>query len=237
MRFGFKLVIASSVALVLLQGLAGYAAPADQKDLKDILHQLDLAAANFHSTSADVEFDTVQTDPIYDKDVQSGSVEYKRNGKAFQMAVHFLEENGKPNPKVLTYSGGKAMLYQKLQDQLYVRDLTKFESYLLLGFGASGAQLAEKWDITYLGAEPMMDGKTSVKTAKLELVAKDPDVRKLFPRVTIWIDPSRAVSLKQVFDEGQGSSRTSYYSSIKLNPSLPDSDFTIKTDSNTQIMK
>jgi outer membrane lipoprotein-sorting protein len=232
-----KLAIAFSVALVLLAGLAASAAPADQKDLKDVLRQLDLAAANFQSTSADVEFDTVQTDPVYDKDVQKGTVEYKRNGKAFQMVVHFLEENGKPNAKDLTYSGGKAMLYEKLQDQLYVKDLTKFESYLLLGFGASGTRLADKWEISYLGTEPLVDGKTSVKTAKLELVAKDPDVRKLFPKVTVWVDPSRAVSLKQVFDEGQGQSRTSYYSNIKLNPTLPDSDFTIKTGSKTQIMR
>jgi outer membrane lipoprotein-sorting protein len=223
--------------MVLLVGLGASAAPADQKELKDVLHQLDLAAAGFHSTSASVEFDSVQTDPVYDKDVQTGTVEYKRNGKAFQMAVHFLTENGKPNPKDLTYSGGKGMLYEKLSNHLYVRDLTKFESYLLLGFGASGAQLTDKWDITYLGTESLMDGKTSVKAAKLELVAKDPDVRKMFPKVTIWVDPSRAVSLKQVFDEGQGQSRTSVYSNIKLNPTLPDKDFTIETDSKTQIMR
>jgi outer membrane lipoprotein-sorting protein len=237
MRLVTKIVIASSIALVLLLSGAPSPALAEQKDLKDILHQLDFAAANFHSTSADVEFDTVQTDPVYDKDVQKGTVEYKRSGRAFRMAVHFLEENGKLNPKELTYSGGKATLYEKLQNQLYVRDFTKYESYLLLGFGASGAELAEKWEIKPLGAESLADGKTSVKTEKLELVAKDLDVRKMYPKVTIWVDTTRAVSLKQIFDEGQGQSRTCYYSNIKLNPSLPDSDFTIKTDSKTQIMK
>jgi outer membrane lipoprotein-sorting protein len=237
MHPGIKLVIASSLTLLLLPGLAASAAPPDQKELKDVLHQLDVAAAGFHSTSANVEFDSIQTDPVYDKTVQTGTVKYKRNDKAFQMAVHFLTENGKSNPKDLTYSGGKGMLYEKLTDHLYVRDLTKYESYLLLGFGASGTQLADKWEITYLGTEPMMDGKTSVKTVKLELVAKDPDVRKLFPKVTIWVDPARAVSLKQIFDEGQGQSRISNYSNIKLNPSLSESDFTIKTDSKTQIMR
>jgi len=96
--------------------------------------------------------------------------------------------------------------------------------------------LADKWDIKYIDSEPLADGKTIVVTDKLELVAKNPDVKKLFPKVTIWIDSSRAVSLKQVFDEGQGQSRTCYYSNIKLNPTLPESDFTIKTDSKTQIM-
>ena len=49
-----------------------------------------------------------------------------------------------------------------------------------------------------------MDG---VKTDKLELVAKDPTVRKNIPKVTIWMDTDRGVSLKQVFDEGQGQTR------------------------------
>jgi outer membrane lipoprotein-sorting protein len=68
-------------------------------------------------------------------------------------------------------------------------------------------------------------------------VAKDPDVKKMFPKVTIWVDPARAVSLKQIFDEGQGQSRTCFYFNIKLNSTLPDSDFTIKTDSQTQIVR
>ncbi len=245
MRPGIKLVIASSVALVLLPGLAAAAAPADQKDLKQVLQQLDVAAVGFHSTAADVEYDNVQTDPIYNKDIDKGAVYYKRNGKSFQMAVHFSEEavgvednkpaHFKPEPKDLIYSAGKVTLYQA--DKVYVKDAAKFESYLLLGFGASGTQLAEKWEIKYLGPETLPDGKTGVKTEKLELVAMDPDVRKMIPKVTIWIDPVRAVSLKQVFDLGQGQSKTCYYSNIKLNPVLPDSDFTIKTGSNTQITR
>ena len=44
----------------------------------------------------------------------------------------------------------------------------------MLGFGASGKELEEKWNITYLGQETL-DG---VKTDKLELVPKDPAIRK-----------------------------------------------------------
>jgi len=247
MRPGIKLVIASSVALILLPGLAGSAAPADPKDLKQVLQQLDAAASNFHSTSADVEFETVQSDPVIEKDIDKGAVEYKRTGKSFQMIVHFRDEaidvqDGKPAkfkpvPKDLVVSGGKVTLFEKLPNQVHLYSASRFESYMILGFGASGTQLGEKWDIAYLGTESLLDGRTSVKTAKLELVAKDPDVRKMFPKVTIWVDPLRAVSLKQVFDEGRGQSRTSYYSNIKLNPTLPGSDFTINTDSKTQIVK
>ncbi len=234
MHSGIKLVLAASIVFAFLPGQA---VPADQKDLKEVLRQLDAAAANFRSTSADFEFDTVQTDPVPDKDVQKGTVYYKRNGKNFQMAAHIREENGKPVPKDLTYSGGKVMLYDKLTNQVHVKDAAKYESYLLLGFGASGRELADKWEIKYLGSETLIDGKTSVDTEKLELVAKDPDVLKLFPKVTIWVDPTRAVSLKQIFDEGQGQSRTCYYFNIKVNQPLRESDFTFKTDSQTQIIK
>jgi outer membrane lipoprotein-sorting protein len=237
MHLGIKLVFAASIALIFLPGRVAFATPPDKMDLTEVLRQLDAAAAKFHSTSADFEFVTEQTDPIYDKDIQKGAVYYKRNGRAFQMAAHIREENGKPVPKDLTYSDGKVMLYEKLLNQVHVKDAAKYESYLLLGFGASGKELVDKWDIKYLGPETLTDGKASVKTEKLELVAKDPDVRKLLPKVTIWVDPARAVSLKQVFDEGQGLSRSCYYSNIKLNPTLPDSDFTFKTDSQTQYVK
>jgi len=244
MRPGIKLVILSSFALALLPGLA---APPDKRDLKDVLHELDVSAAGFHSTSADVEFDSVQTDPIYEKDIDKGAVEYKRNGKSFKMIVHLREEavdvqNGKPAkfkpvPKDLLVSAGRATVYEKLTNQVNTKDASKFESYAILGFGASGSELANKWEIKYLGSESMSDGKTNIATDKLELVAKDPDVKKLIQKVTIWIDPARAVSLKQVFDEGQGSSKTCNYSNIKLNPTLPDSDFSIKADSKNQIVQ
>ena len=65
----------------------------------------------------------------------------------------------------------------------------------MLGFGASGSELEGKWDIKYLGTEKI----DNVTTDKLELVAKDPDVRKNISKVTIWLDTARAVSLQAAF--------------------------------------
>ena len=77
----------------------------------------------------------------------------------------------------------------------------------------------------------MLDG---VKTEKLELVPKDPAVRKNIPKVTVWMDTERGVSLKQVFDEGAGQYRLCTYFNIKINQSLPGDAFTFKTDGKTQ---
>ena len=46
------------------------------------------------------------------------------------------------------------------------------------------------------------------------------------------MDVDRGVSLKQVFDEGQGASRTCTYTNIKVNRSLPTDAFTFKTEPN-----
>jgi outer membrane lipoprotein-sorting protein len=232
-----KLVVAASIAMLLLTVRATFAAPppSTEKEKDKVLRRLDAAAKNFHSTSADFEFDSVETDPIYDKDIQKGTVYYERKGTAFQMAAHIAEHNGKPASKVYSYAGGVFKLFEggNTNQVTTYSKLSKFESYLMLGFGASGKDLEQKWEIKYIGSETL-DG---VKTEKLELIAKDPAVLKNIPKVTIWVDPERGVSLKQVFDEGPGQYRVSVYFNIKVNQPLPADAFTFKTDGKTAYVK
>ncbi|HEY1256785.1 MAG TPA: hypothetical protein VGF01_18585 [Terracidiphilus sp.] len=223
-----KLFFTTSAALLLFIGQASAATPAEEKD--KVLRQLDAAAMRFHSTSAEFEFDSVTTDPIPDKEVQKGKVYYERNGKSFQMAAHIETENGKPNPKIYGIFAGVVKLYEMRSNQVTTfNKLGQFESWFMPGFGASGKDLEEKWEITYLGPETL-DG---IKTEKLELVAKDLAIRKNLPKVTVWMDTDRGVSLKQVFDEGPGQYRVSVYFNIKVNDSLPKNAFTLDTDKQT----
>lgn len=224
MRVRFSLVLGLGLALCTPDVFAA-------GDLKATLAKLDAAAARFKSTSADFEFDSVTTDPVPDTDVQKGTAYYQRKGTVFQMAAHIQEVNGKKAPKVYVYSGGKLKLDEPLINQVTtLSSVSQYEGYLMLGFGASGKDLSEKWDITDDGTETI----NGVTTEKLDLVAKDPKVRKNLPKVTIWLDTDRGVSLKQYFDEGQGQSRTCTYTNIKINESLPGEAFTFKTDSKTQ---
>jgi outer membrane lipoprotein-sorting protein len=146
------------------------------------------------------------------------------------MAAHIEQDNGKPVPKTYTFSSGVFRLYEKLINQVTTYKNEKLGSYLMLGFGASGKDLADKWNITYAGTETI----NGVKTERLELIAKDPAVRKNLVKVTVWMDTTHGVSLKQVFDEGQGLSRVSTYSNFKFNQALPGDAFKIPTDSKTQ---
>jgi outer membrane lipoprotein-sorting protein len=234
MNLSTKRLFRSNVLLLTSAALL-FALPAPRlagQDLKTVLSKLDASAANFHSTAADFQFDSYQTDPVPDKDTQKGTVYYERNGNDFQMAAHISQENDKPVPKIYKYSKGVFQLYEKLPDQVTTYKNDKVGGYLLLGFGASGKQLEDKWDITYAGQEKL----DNVNTDKLELVAKDPAVRKNLPKVTVWMDTAHGVSLKQVFDEGQGQSRVCVYFNFKFNQPLPSDAFNFKTDSKTQFV-
>ena len=219
--------MAAAISLLLLPGRGAFAAD----DLNSVLTKLDAAAARFHATTAAFEFDTVQTQPIYDKDVQTGTVDYQRSGANFQMAVHIDKVNGQTVPKVIVCcTGGSVKMYEKLVDQVTtLSKLGPYESDFMLGFGASGKELAEKWNITYDGNETI-DG---VQTAKLEMVSKDLAVRKNIQKVTLWMDTERGVSLQQRFDEGPGQYRICHYTDFKLNQPLPKDAFTLPTDKAT----
>ena len=200
-------------------------------DLKATLAKLDAAAARFHTSSADFEFDSIQTEPVPDKDVQKGAVYYKRSGSDFQMGVHIDNVNGQKIVKtIVCCQGGAVKLYEQALNQVTVlHKLGQYESWFMLGFGASGKQLAEKWNITDDGPETV----NGVKTEKLEMIPKDPAVRRNLPKVILWMDLERGVSIKQHFDEGPGQYRVATYSNIKMNKSLPSDAFTIKTNKKT----
>jgi outer membrane lipoprotein-sorting protein len=232
MRLKIQIQFVLAAGLLLVPGIISARAQAPAADDKDkVLDRLNTAAANFHSAAADVEFDTIETDPVPDTDVQKGVVYYERKGTAFRAGVHFSQHNGRPSTKAYTYINGVLSVFDPGSNQVtnYAK-AGKYESYIILGFGASGRELASKWDITYLGSEPMSDGKTTVKTQILELVAKDPEVRKNVSKVTIWVDADRAVSLKQVFILSPTSSYVGRYTNFRLNQSLPDEAFKLKTD-------
>jgi outer membrane lipoprotein-sorting protein len=197
-------------------------------DLKRVLDELNVAARNFHTTSADFRFDSKTTVPIPDEEIQSGAVYYERKGSGFQMGIHIGKVDGRDVPKVIVCcANGKIQMFEKLTNTVSTLDqFSQYESWFMLGFGASGTELAEKWNITYAGSETI-DG---MKTEKLILVAKDEKVRKNIPQVTVWMDTRRGVSLRQFFDQGNGQTRDCYYTNIQVNsPSgLPDYAFELK---------
>lgn len=228
-----KLVFAAPILFLLfLPALPGSAAEqSSTAKLQQVLQQLDSSAAKFRSASANFEFKNIQTVPVPDTDIMTGSVFFEHHGGNVRMAAHVTQRNGQTYGAVYTYEKGIFQLYdQQLNQVTKYQNSANLAGYVSLGFGASGKELQDKFDLTYLGQETI----EGMKTDKLQLIPKDQRARNLFSKVTIWIDPTRDVNLKQVFDEGQGLSRICTYTSIQMNHSISSSEFTFKTNKKTQ---
>jgi len=222
----------SKFVLALLAPLAalGLAIPAHaaSPELAKVLSQLDAASAQFHSAQADFHWDQY-TKIVEETDTQTGTVFFKRAGATTQMAAQIRQLNGKDDPKTIVYDGTTLKLYQPRIHEITQFNASKnknqYESFLTLGFGGSGKDLAAKWNITLVGNETLKDGATSVAVVHLDLVSTQDSVRNMFSKISIWVDPVRGVSLKQVFTEPTGDSRTAYYSNIKTNTPIDPKTF------------
>jgi outer membrane lipoprotein-sorting protein len=208
----------------------------DTAHLAAILAQMDKASADFKNARADVSqeyYERVSRDTT----TETGSVYFKREGGSTQMGLVTMDPSGKSKHQVIEFKDGMLRIFDVPNDQ--IRKIKSgsnqgtAETFLTLGFGGSGKALAQAWDITDQGSETLMDGGQTVKTEKLVLVSKDAGMRNTFTQVTIWVDPARGVSLRQVFETPSHDKRTANYSHIKVNGSIDTGNFAIKPDKKT----
>ena len=214
--------------------------PADSGSLDAVLKKMDTAAASFRNTQADFEWDSYEKVIDEVDEVQTGTIYFRRNGKAIEMMADVKRAGSeatklKPEPKYVLYSNGEISVYQPKPDQVTVYDLGKnrvdLESYVVLGFGGSGQDLVKAFDVTYVGPQTV----NGVATAELNLIPKSDKVKNTYNKILLWIDLDKGISVQQQFFTPQGDYRLTKYSSIQLNDKkIPDEVFKLKTTGKTQ---
>ncbi len=230
------------VAVLTLTAAVNSYAQVASPQLTNVLKQLDTASAKFQRATADFQWDYYEK-VVHDTTTQKGSIYFEREKGATDMGAVLVDPNAGPKSKpikVIQYQGGTVQMFDPGVDQITVLheagNQSEIESFLTLGFGGSGTDLARAWAINDLGPETLTDNGQPIKVEKLDLVGKDADSRKNFSHITIWVDPARAVSLKQVFYTTSGDYRTATYSAIKVNGNVHKDQFAIKKDKNTTIV-
>lgn len=229
MRLSLKAAFLVAAALVTTLSCAQIVG--ESPDLERVLKAMDDAAKNFRPIQANVEWDQYQK-VINETDTEKGKIYFRREGGEVQMAADFVE----PDKKYVVYSGGKVQIYQPKIDQVTVYEAGKHqsdvESFLALGFGASGHDLQKSYLIRYLGTETI----NGVKTDKLELVPKSVTLRNNIARILLWIDSTRGISVQQQFFEPGNDYRLVKYSDIQVNQKLPESAFKLNTTKKTKVV-
>jgi len=193
---------------------------------------MDQASTKFKSAEADFRWDIYER-VVKETTTQNGTIYFLKNGSNLQMGLEIKP----PSAKLVEYKNGSLQLFDPGSDHLTIlsaaNNQAQYESFLTLGFGGSGTDLAKAWNITDLGTEQLNDGEKMVTTVKLDLVSKDPNVRNMVSHITIWVDPTRAISLKQQFFMPSEDQRTTYFTNIRYNQPVNTKPFAIKTDKKT----
>ena len=212
-----------AVALIIVAPAPQPAAPGN---LEVTLAKLDASSAKFKNAQADFHKDDLDH-VMHDHTLSNGNVYFTRSGAAVEAGIKINGQNARiasyKNGVLRDFTPGPANCYNTIDSS---QNKAKTESFLTLGFGGSGRDLAAKWTITDLGPE-MVDG---VKTEKLELVSKDQGVRNNFSKVTLWMDLERDISIKQQFlVAGLGDVNTATYTNIRYNvPKVDTAPFDFK---------
>lgn len=222
--------------LVAILALAPAAVPAQQMNLEKVLDQINASSPKFHDVQADISVD-LYTAVVQDHEMQKGATAFRREGSSMEMVTHLNAANGQPVAQLL-YRNGELDYYQPPpigQETIFSGGANRgqYDALLATGFGATAQDLTSQWTITFEGMETI-DGH---QTAKLDLVSKQASIRSNFSHLTVWIDLTRDISLKQVMVQPSGDSRTVTYSNIRYNMHLPDSAFTLRIPKGTPVTR
>lgn len=205
--------------------------PAGPEDLQRLLAQMNSAAKTFKTAQADFQWDSFQM-VVQETDVQKGQMYLRRTGQGIDAALKVTS----PDTKQVVFKDCELSFYQPKIDQVTKRHACEnradVESFMNLGFGASGDDLQKKYIVKMEGWETVQ----GVKTAKLDLTPKEEKVKSSLSKVILWVDPARSLAMQQKFLEPSGDYRLAKYSNITVNGKIPDAAFRLRTTSKTKIV-
>ena len=237
----FPVLVGVVGCALVLAGTAGVraAAQATPDRLKSVLVQMDAGSAKFQSAQADLRQELFSK-VVHDTEKQTGQVYFIRKGSAMQMGLRMLPPDAKPGDQpaqIVEFKDNKARLFNPGTNQVDEftasgKNQALAQTLMTLGFGGSGSDLAKAWTITDQGSEQMSDGSKAVDVEKLDLKPKDASIANNYSHITIWVDPTRDISLKQISFEASGGAptgdtRTVFYTNIRLNQKVETAPFAI----------
>jgi outer membrane lipoprotein-sorting protein len=220
-------------ACFLLAGLSliSTAQTKDPATLDSVLKKMDSIAANFQTAQADFVWDAYQK-VVDETDTQKGTVYYRRSGKKIEMMADIKQ----PDQKFVLYKDSLLQVYQPKIEQVMNYSAgahgSELESFLVLGFGGSGEDLKQSFDVSFQGEETI----DNIVTAKLQLIPKNEKLRGNIPEILLWIDLNRGISVQQKFMQTQGDYRLAKYSNIRMPAKIGNDVFRLKTTSKTQFI-
>jgi outer membrane lipoprotein-sorting protein len=180
----------------------------------DVLARLDQAARLFAGATASIRVIT-HTGIINEDETQIGNVAVKRSSPH---EMRFLINFTGPDAQAIALREQTLQIYYPKLNTVREYDIGRYkdlaQKLILLGFGMSGSELADSYDISNLGGE-RVELQDSVH---LQLTPKASEVLKQLSRVDLWISLKTNCPVQQKFYMPGGDYRLVTYSDVSVNP-------------------
>jgi outer membrane lipoprotein-sorting protein len=211
----------AAFVLAFTAGLVAH--PTTPDSLESVLERMDRTAASFKTFSADLR-SVAHTAVIDEDDISTGTILLKRANRGMDM----LMELTTPDRKSIALHGQRGEIYLPKMKTIEEYDISRYralaDQFLLIGFGTSGKELAQAYDMKVLGTDQV----AGVQATWLELVPKSPEVLKNLKKLELWIPESGDYPLQQKLYLAAGDYRLATYTNVRKNPPLTDSDLKIR---------
>lgn len=208
-------------------------APLCAQNLNEVLARLDRSSKGFTAMTADIR-QTAHTAIVNDDSIENGTIRLKRLKGETRLLVDFTN----PDAKTVSISGGEVSIYLPKAKTVQIVDLRSkksvLEQGLLLGFGASSAELKAAYEVTWIGQETL----GGQPTGHIHLLPKSADVLRNIKGADLWISDSLGVPVQQkVLTSGTGDYTLMQYSNIKVNPAIADKDLKLNVPKGVQVQQ
>ena len=194
--------------------------------LDAVLARVDQAAKTFKGMSADI-VNTEYTSITDSKDVHPGTIKLLRAKDGTHVLL--TRQDG----LLLSFDGHKGQSYNLKTNTVDEKNMSSgtVDQYLLLGFGATSAQLKASYDVAYSGAEQIGNQQTS----HITLVPKSPELRRDMKQAGLWIGENGLVAQQKIV-RPDGDYQLFTYSHMTLG-AMPENDLKIKLRPGATVQK
>jgi outer membrane lipoprotein-sorting protein len=205
------------------------------ESLNDVLQRMDQAAKTFRSLSADVRR-TDYSALFSETNSEDGKLKMMKRAKS---GVVLLAEFTGRDPRKIHIAGTTVQVYHPKANSVDEYDTRKFtksaDLLILVGFGTSRADLEKKYAISLGGPETI----GNIKTTRIDLLPKSKEEKNFFNMIQLWIPEDKGNPMQEKILSGKESKDYNLllYSSLKINPAIPDSDFEMTLPAGVKVIK
>lgn len=194
------------------------------QSLNDTFARMDNTASKLKSVTAGIKRD-VHTAIINDDEIDNGTFRMKREKSHGVLMV--IELTGSA-AKTVALDGSNVTIYNPKIKSAQAWNIGEkkqlIEEFLLLGFGATSAEMKQSYDVTWAGAETL----NGQQTGHLKLVPKVHDPSRKMSGAELWIAASNGLPVQQKILFDNGDYWLVQYSDIQMNPRVSDETFLLK---------